>query len=57
VTISVVTNNGVLLKQWLLIKNDEVFQEIFSVSDLPEGNYILQAKIRLVVETQNFVKR
>lgn len=57
VTISVVTHNGVPLKQWLLMKNDEIFYETFSVSDLPEGNYILQAKIRLVVETQNFVKR
>ncbi|MFN2459016.1 MAG: T9SS type A sorting domain-containing protein [Chitinophagaceae bacterium] len=56
VEISIITHNGMLVKQWVLQKKDEMFQETLSVSDLAEGNYILQAKMWLMVETQYFVK-
>jgi hypothetical protein len=57
VAISIISHNGLLVRQWIMSKEDEILQQTISVSDLQEGKYILQAKIRLMVETQNFVKR
>ncbi|MBD0331556.1 MAG: T9SS type A sorting domain-containing protein [Chitinophagaceae bacterium] len=56
VTVSIMTSNGLLVKQWVLLKEEELMQQTVSLSDLQTGNYILQTKIRLMVEAQQFVK-
>ncbi len=56
VTFSIISHSGMLVKQWVMVKQDETLQETISVSDLGEGKFFLQARIRLMVETQQFVK-
>jgi hypothetical protein len=56
VTASVFNTRGVLMKQWMLNKQDQQLQQSFSITDLQPGTYILQLKINAYSETQQFVK-
>jgi hypothetical protein len=56
-TLSIFSQNGILVRQLLLTKQDESLQYPLPVNDLQKGNYILQVKIRNQIETQQFVRQ
>jgi hypothetical protein len=56
ITASVFNNSGTMVKQWILNKVDETFQQAISVADLQPGNYVLQIKLRNFTETLQFVR-